>query len=574
MSKFTRSYYDWQGFLDSIPSSWVELYPSGSVDDKGRPKYSYKSGHSIISMIVNDYLLPKQDVVHTDTIAKYGTCYHTPLPTVSGLSASLQLKTPFSNAPFEEKCRDGKIVVSDYDVVNMSCLMHLGEQVISSKPYGSWTVARTSGAHNYAFSAYGPARFSEIWTAARCHDIARLHVGPTVQVIRPDQPPSTVTLTMGFPNGMYVRANQTLSVPRIQEVGTYVSASNLGLDPDAMLLDLYNALDTEFKDLIIMETSALANEGDLDFLTAVAELPETIKMIVDGYRFMAKVAQDVKKKEFSIHSRREAMILAKAKEAYAEYKGKADFATFYRKRRKYLAALVAKDITSDVANVYLQGRYAIAPTIYMLEDIGEVLLNMNLEFKRFRRRLVEEFDPVALLPEVPGFTCTFDGVARYTHRCMIKRAYSLESITEKLSRALMADVAVTLFEKTTYWISIIGNWFITFETALKSIKWRTIESEEGATYSVKTEVDGTLTYTGNINGQVTTFKVDLSVKNYTRKVINPQSHLGLYWNPDLGIWQYLDATAFAWNLVKRHVKPIHPDLKRNLPNGRPKPPIR
>lgn len=574
MSNFTRTYYDWKGFLNTIPASWIELYPTGSKDQWGYPIYSSKTGYSIISMIVNEYLLPKQDVVHTDQLAKYGICYRTPLPTISGTSASLQLKTPFSNAPFEQKCRDGKIVVSDYDVVNMSCLMHPGEQITSSRIFGYWTVSEVNGAHNYAFSAYNPNLFSKIWTSARCHDIARMPVGPAVYVKRPNQPPGTATITMGFPNGMSVCATSTLKVPQILEVGTYVSASTLGLDPDAMLKDLYNALDTEFKDLIIMETSALANEGDLDFLTAVAELPETIKMIVDGYRFMAKVAQDVKKKEFSIHSRRDAMILAKAKEAYANYKGKADFATFYRKRRKYLAALVAKDITSDVANVYLQGRYAIAPTIYMLEDIGEVLLNMNVEFKRFRRRLVEEFDPVALLPEVPGFTCTFDGVARYTHRCMIKRAYSLETITEKLSRALMADVAVTLFEKTTYWISIIGNWFITFETALKSIKWRTIESEEGATYSVKTEVDGTLTYTGNLNGQPATFKVDLSVKNYTRKVINPQSHLGLHWNPDLGIWQYLDATAFAWNLVKRHVKPIHPDLKRNLPNGRPKPPIR
>lgn len=560
MADYAYTYYYWPSIL-TYPN--LNGYRRDGYDSKGNIQFSDVDARPFWQFVAGT-LHSKSEQIATATNSVVGRVYSLSQNLPSTDVAESFTRSPRPNKDFRKRCAQGEIVVAPYSISRMKCVLHPGEVDESRSPSGRLTVAQHSGAQNYPFSTWLPANWRNWWTERGAPEIA------SMQCVHLQGKTPGMSANQIWNAGYFVQEDLTpwaltnsspIRVQRYSVTGSYAKPSDFNLTAAGILSDISNAIDRKVDNVVIMEASAWANGGDLDVLTAIAELPETIKMILDGFMFMKKVATDVRKKEVSIHSRSKQLLMAKAKEKYARYKGKDDFATFYKKRQRYLRKLVAKDITNDVANTYLQGRYAIAPTIYTLADIGNVLLNLHLEFRRYRAKLLIELDIPSLLAVPSGFECHFEGTAELTKRAFIKRVYELESITEKLSRALLSDIAVTAFEKLTYWISIIGNWFITFETALKSIKWRTLEKQEGACYSTRVDITGTLTFSGLKNGKPVLFKADLSIQDYDRIVINPQSHLGLYWNPDLNIWRKLDAVAFGWKILQKDLPIKHPSLK-------------
>lgn len=506
------------------------------------------------------YMSERKNVLHTNSSfiwGKYLVASSGKMLSEDRVRHQFKVKNP--NKDFKKRCSEMEIITAPYSVGTYDITVHPGEKIVSDVYRQKMTVFDSSGSGVFP---YDPINWTKRFTAYRCPEIAAW--GPhVVQGFSVGQTPYTQNPLMLFGRfgGVSIHEYPLRShdVERWRETIEQFNPADVGITAVAIKNDLVNSIDKEIDSQVVTDCLAKANEGDFDALTALAELPETIRSIVDGFKFLARACQDIKKKEFAIHSKRKQYLMAKAREAYAIYKGKQDFATFYRKRQSYLNKLVAKQITSEVASVYLNARYNIAPTIYMLEDIGETLLNWEVEFKRTRVRLFKDIDFNDALSIPPDYTVSFDGKFHHVvHRAFIKRLYDASDISGKLGRSLLTDISVTAFEKMHYFISIIANWFISFETTLKAIRWRTLEKQQAACYSTKVEIAGTLTYTHKYN-PLKTVKVDIRVNDYERKLINPSHHISLYLKNDLDIWKELDALAFAWNLIKSSVRPSHPE---------------
>lgn len=506
------------------------------------------------------YMAERKDILHTYPTFLWGkSLVASSGPLLNVDRDFFQFKNKNPNFNFKKRCSEMEIITAPYSVGTYDIIVHPGEVIVSDVFRQNETLISNG---SDGIIPYDPTNWIKIFNAYHCPEIAAWspYVLPGYSV---GQTPGTINPLMLFGRFGNVSLHEyrvrTVEIQRWREVIEQFDPSSVGITASAIRSDLINAVDKEIDSEIVMNCLAKANEGDFDALTALAELPETIRSIVDGFKFLAKACKEIKKKEFAIHSKREQYLMAKAREAYSRYKGRQDFATFYRKRQSYLNKLVAKQIASEVSSVYLNARYNIAPAIYTLQDIGETLLNWEVEFKRTRVRLFKDIDFNEVLSIPPGYTVSFNGDLHHVvHRAFIKRLYDASDIAGKLGRSLLTDFSVTAFEKVHYFISIIANWFISFETTLKAIRWKTAEKQQAACYSTKVEIAGTLTYTHKDN-PLKTVKVDIRVNDYERKLINPSHHISLYLKNDLDIWKELDALAFAWNLVKGSVRPSHPE---------------
>lgn len=337
----------------------------------------------------------------------------------------------------------------------------------------------------------------------------------------------------------------------------------------------------EYKNEMIQKTLAKANSGDIDALTTVAEMPELINSIIDGFKFLHKMAKEAKTKEFKIFSSVPSRTRLKAQAAFDRYRrnqlkrippsyiwlrrnrGKTlhDYQQFVNSRRDAILNLdeyirirgqkyrvkAVKEVTDEVTQVWLNYRYNISTTVYMLQDIGSVLENYGTEFMRYRDKQVIEIDP----PVLPLNDYATTGKVIQTHRCLIKRKYDVSDAVQKLGRALMADILVTGFELWRLW-SIVSDWFFTISDCLKAIPWSKNHVEEGSTYSVKTEFKGTISFSSS-SGIRFTMKSEFA--HYQRIVINPYNSIGIFWSPEFNFVRQLDALSFAWgSLSKRPMK--------------------
>lgn len=332
-------------------------------------------------------------------------------------------------------------------------------------------------------------------------------------------------------------------------------------------------------DDVVMEALEYANKGDLDVLTALAELPETFQSIIDGFKLLKKIFGKAEAKTILLHSRVPAIARAKAKNAHVKLLAQkrknfppyekwirrnrgskdtsvlayntarndylenfSDFERFYKRKEKLYQHQARLEVADAIASVHLNARYNIATTVYTLQDIGDTILNYGLEFKRYRGK--KESAPYDFSMWKTG--ATFDGENRRTERCFIKRQYDVSSDLKKLGRALMTDVIVTGYELIKLW-SIIADWFFNIGNCLRAINWNPQHLQQNSCYSVKTEINGVLSVPVTVNGIPITCKAHVTFNGYKRIKINPSDSIIPKWKPDFSLIRQIDALAFFWS---------------------------
>lgn len=296
---------------------------------------------------------------------------------------------------------------------------------------------------------------------------------------------------------------------------------------DDIVEDLLQLRPRSFTDEVygtIMETTADANRGIIDFATSMAEMPEAIRMIYDLLKQILTIYHDARRKEFRIRNQ------AKGKPGSLEQSN-----AQWKKDRKEEA--------DAVANLWLQTRYGIEPLSYMVEDLLDLLDKYANEFFRWRNTCTTT-TPLGDLWLPPGWTCD-KGQIESLGRAFIKRGIKLETLSQSLGNLASVQPLVTLWELGT--LSFVVDWALNVGNLLSSLSSPSFNYEEGATFSWKCE--DVVKFTHKESGA----SVLVDIRTYDRKVITPSDYCRLLWNPDLAGKRQIDALALSWNMFLRHL---------------------
>lgn len=340
----------------------------------------------------------------------------------------------------------------------------------------------------------------------------------------------------------------------------------LGWEPD--MLSSIVAIEKKVDDALVQECLSAANSGTLDLLTSIAELPDTIKSISDVMQSMIKIITDTKKRKFNLTARNE-----RAKEKLAlrrksldseiaqlleqiavlERRGRIvtdrpeqreirrQLQKLRRKRRrlqqkvrdiKLELAKFSEELTTAIANLWMNYRYNIETNKMMIEDIINSFDQYGREFARWREKSTFEV-------EMPSFDeWTFKGEAQLIHRVFIKRSFKAEDLIGRLNQILRANFTVTMWELITR--SFVVDWFFTIGDAISALSYNnSYHVQEGSCYSWTLELKGRYEHPSGAS-------VGINYKHYDRIVIDPRSSIGLYFVPDWSPYRQLDTMAMLW----------------------------
>lgn len=295
-------------------------------------------------------------------------------------------------------------------------------------------------------------------------------------------------------------------------------------------------------DALVTSTVADADVACMDVLTAVAELPQTARSVIDGLKTVSDMASAVKKREFALSkafakrkediSRRHQRSNSQLKEDLANAKSpkRKEYLRkqISRNNRSYQKALrdTAVELADAISNVYLNWRYNIMPNVYMIQDLVDLYSSWSATYKTSRKKKEVEY--------------VFEyGNRRYetttVHRCMIKR---LLDPNLRFSSLTSANVLHTGYQLIPW--TFMLDWFVNAGDIIVASTSPSYALSEGSTYSYKTEF--------NISWPDIGFKCNM--KAYTCEVITPSNHIGLGLQFDLSKYQKLDLLAFAWRPIR------------------------
>lgn len=392
------------------------------------------------------------------------------------------------------------------------------------------------------------------------------------------------TAPFAFANGTWMKS--AISVYDGQfELWQNAIAVGQPRDPRVNLIETgkyLQSLPQEIEHVTVQEILAKANGGDLDVLTSLAEMPELISSIIDGFTLIKKIFQDAKKKEFRIYATVPDRARRLAATAFAKKKAKAlrkiptfkswsrrnpglkiqdynnwrsdrisrinDFESFVNEKGGVYTKRALREIAEMLSSIHLNVMYNIKPTIYMIEDCLKAIDEFGSVYRRYGNGNTPVVKVLELsLPGVPE--AKFEGVAKSEFRCLIKRRYSTDTLMSKINNILIADVLVTGFELIRLW-SIVFDWFFTISDALRAIPWNRNYMQQAACVSWKTEINGSFTWrVGSTNH---TLKVEM--ERFERSLYNPVHSIGIFFRDNFGLNQQLSALAFSFQSVNGSIR--------------------
>lgn len=571
MKSTTFSFWDWQS-LGNKPNTGYYLERQSGVDVRlvSTPSHARSMLAEFAATKANDYHYGNSPFGRR-VISESGEW----LPEPPSIYVERR-KRP--NKDFKKRCKAGEIVVAPYYTGFGVISLEQNELVKSSTSVLTstvdWAPVNVAGYNNF----YGSA--ANLFTVEQKSGRALSPSGNNT-------------------SDLYFMTRQGFNCPRagsnlllVQYRGTVQDIDNLQaysttLD-STMEFIVENSKSYEIDSIMIQETLAKANSGDLDALTSIAEMPELIQSVIDSLKLMAKITSDARKKDFQVHQNSVARAKNSMRQLYNNYlkrklkdippygvwvKRKANrglslaayhtwvnnrkastlsYESYLKKKDSYYKAMIRKEYLDASAGVWLNYRYNIDTTRMMLEDIGEVLFNYGTEFFRYREKKIEE-NFIDWSAQFPDSQVTFEGTCNRTHRCFIKRQYAVADAYRKLGRALMTDIFVTGFEKIPLW-SIVSDWFFTITPFLKALEFNPKYIQEKSLYSVKVEIHGFVKLSKTIQGETLNTSIRVDLDTYDRKLLNPKGHLGIYWNPSLSWRRQIDAIAFLWSKQRRIYK--------------------
>lgn len=318
--------------------------------------------------------------------------------------------------------------------------------------------------------------------------------------------------------------------------GTYnISPSDVGFPID----ELHNFMQhipilMSISDASVTTTLADANRGTVDMLTSIAEMPEFLRSALQGCRTIVRMYGEARRKEFRLINKAKTLRLELARmQSGANFEDIKELEELRKKQRTILKQI--EEITSAVADVWLNWRLNIYPTAKTIEDSLDTLEKLDTKFLRFRDRFDGPFKP----PTFEGWTT--HGDFSVTKRCFIKRGAQAGEI---FSQLFTSDLTSTAWQLIPF--SFIIDRYVDIGTWIVSLTPRNSKVTEGATYSWK--YGGTVTYVHDLSGA--TITVDLSY--YKRVVIDPNS-MSCIPIPDSRSWaQSMDHLALAWNILVKN----------------------
>lgn len=569
MHEIKLRYFDFRHFRANHTHSWT-VNPQGQV---------FLDSGDLAGRAISDYAISMENETHSDPTNPLGKriVSEKGQPPVEEAS-HIVYRERHVNADFYKRCQNGEIIVAPY--------ITLFGTAVGSTSYLTVSEDEVYGGLEAAFNTDNVGNAEQFWKG---HSPFQFKFASYPVE---GEPWSNIRSLFYNVNGTW--SSMTANIARLPErervIRSFGSFGELtGIDPDYLLGKIKDrSLEFNLDDDLVQSVLVKANSGDVDMLTAIAELPELIQSIVDGGLLLKKIFNDWKKGLFKLHSRSDALAKTIARRKYNAYiaKKRKGFPSYNRwakkqralksddtirkwhqEREDYLDNLVAyeqywakkeayfrrqakHELADAFASVHLNARYNIATTVYTLEDIGDAILNYGTEFKRYRDKKEEtamDFE------EIVEGQCTFAGTNIRTHRAFIKRQYAIGNDLEKLGRSLMADVVVTGFELWRLW-SIVFDWFFTIGDALRAINWNPQHLQEASCYSIKTEVIGKLTVPVSVEGQIIDCSVDINYSGYRRNLIIPSASIGIRWKPKFDLIRQLDALAFFWSVNRGTLK--------------------
>lgn len=309
---------------------------------------------------------------------------------------------------------------------------------------------------------------------------------------------------------------------------------------------------------LVTRTTAIANRRSLDFLTAAAEMPETVKSVISGFSLVAKIVKDFKKGEVDVtkaFARRKRVITDRYNKRLARIENqllnpkltperRADLLKHRSDvtlRKRTTLSDSAQEFADAMADLWLNFRYNIMPNVYLLEDIEKAVNRLDNEFITARSKSV--FD-VRLSGDGWGFDIPV------IQRCVIKRRFNLVPGFFQ-SHQISNSLFVTAWELVT--LSFVIDWFVNIGDVLASLSFKQDWEAEGATLSHLVKFSETVNLFPDQEYAIDPI-VQIDGVLYDRKNINPSDYIGFVWQPKLGLERKIDAIALLWRPVRSQLK--------------------
>lgn len=304
-------------------------------------------------------------------------------------------------------------------------------------------------------------------------------------------------------------------------------------------------------------TSALAgaNEGKMDLLTTLVEVPETVRSVLDGFKMVAKLSKDVKNKEFSLtqrskreRERLEAELARRLSEIDnrrlgANTKRRQILDNMARKeKRRYRRNVeqLTRELNDGLASVWMNFRYNIMPNVYAVEDALEFLASFYNEYDSSRSKDTLEADwgnPPT------GFEAVTSSDWTISHKCLVKSRYAVDQgLSSRILSHGSANLAKTIWEMTSR--SFVIDWFLNVGDYLIALLGFDMSEERYTSYSWKNQQ--TLAFVHD-NGA----KVFVETNVYERSIINPYDCISLTVSNNLNLFRAIDSVAMLWPAIKR-----------------------
>lgn len=302
-----------------------------------------------------------------------------------------------------------------------------------------------------------------------------------------------------------------------------------------------------------LATAALAeaNRGQMDILTTLAEIPETLKGVLEGFTVVAAACKKHKAGELSItrsYEKRKKYLNRKLQEDLSKidesrrgsdkYKQKILDRHARRVKETHQRALngALEEFNSALASIWMSFRYSISPNIYAIEDAMNLIANLYNEYSTVREneKLEEGF------PTPPGWS-TIELL--FTDRCFIKTRFDIAGdIPTRLLRHGSANVIATLFELGKR--SFVLDWFLNIGDLISACFGLNVGLERKSSSSSK------VAFSHRSTDPVSHASFRISGECYDRNIITISEHIGLSWNPMMNFFRSLDSLAMLWPSIK------------------------
>lgn len=479
----------------------------GELDDPREPQGSYKDVNPSSARNLQDKYeaamidsLGRNNSVSSDAngyrygfrvLVKKGSDSYAPL---SSHATRLQ---KVNNAPYKERVLTGEIVMSEYKAAQLSCTSYPTDKVIKE---------RLNGQGLYSF-------FLEDLVTVVGFKETRFFLTETIFIKN----------AVGRNIVGYYYTTDVEQLPPLQITAEDVIDEFLTGHADSKL---------------VTEILSDINKGTVDALTALAEMPETLRSVIAGLDMVADLFRSVKKKEISLTrafdnrkkflSQRYAFDLENIRSS--RYKSeKLRKRDLRRREQSYRKAVQnsAVEFNSAVAGIWLNFRYNIMPNVYLIEDVFKTL---NASGTYITRRdgfpSVKEYDVQGNKVKV-----------NVNSRCTIKRRLKQSPLKATIS----ANFLTTAWELVP--LSFVIDWFISIGDFIGSITISASILQEASCWAERKDLNTEFT---NSVGQ----RVVFSGSCYHRMPINPQSLTGICFKYEMNADRYRDSIALLWAFTR------------------------